>query len=136
MNNPLTFYEFEKLAALINGICLLIVMVLYTVFIRIDLLSTFVIGIIVALLACFVIAFLRPSKAERLLANRVRLWNAKHIAMDLSISLACALTGFLTTVIYVKVDIAILMIVLLSGYLGINLGHLAKIKYRYRKHEL
>lgn len=134
MKNSLSTYEFEKLAALIEIFCLLVLIVLYAIFIRVNLFSTFVIGVIIAIVIGFVMTFFWFSKAERtVLESGVRLWNAKRMVIYLFFPFACTFVGLVTTVIYLKDDIARLMIVILSCYLGFNLGGIAKVKYRYRK---
>lgn len=130
MNKLLTLYEFGKLATMIEGICLFVLVVLYAVTVRVEEFTIFGIDI-GALFVSFVIAFFFTSKAERVLQDgEVKLWSTKRIAIYLFFPTACALAGLITMVVYVNINIAILMVVLLTIYFGTSLGRLVKIVFR------
>ena len=137
MNISLGIYEFHKLFALVNSICLLVLITLFVVFAKSGILSApiFIIGILFAdLIICFVISFVWFTKAERmLLEGGVRLWTIKRTAVALFFPLACTLTGIYTIFFNAKTHIAITMIMVLVGYLGFELGDMAKIAVRYRR---
>jgi len=136
MKVSLNIYEFKKLDAIINGVCLSVLFVLYVLFMKSKIPSVFVLLLAVPILIIIsmVIAFLWSRKAERtLLEGDVKFLNVRPIAMSLFFSLACLLTGVLAIAIYANSHIASLMIIVLSGYFGTNLGNIVKFVFRYSK---
>ena len=138
MNISLGIYEFYKLNAVIHGISLAVLIILFAFAVRLGALFDFILsGTLLADLAInSIVAFTWFGKAERtLLESDVKLWTAKRMAPLLFISIACALVGIFTMTIYPKTNIALSMMVILTGFLGIDLGHLAKINVRYKRNE-
>ncbi|MGB9430178.1 MAG: hypothetical protein WCC11_09965 [Gammaproteobacteria bacterium] len=128
--------EFEKLAAIINGICLSVLIVLYALFNKSEMPSVFALlfVVLIIIIISLVIAFLWAREAERTLQESgARFWNARRIAIALGISLACTLAGIVTIFVYPNNHITIVIILALSFYFGTDLGQLAKIIFRYRK---
>lgn len=136
MKISLSIYEFEKVDAIINGVCLSVLFVLYVLFMKSEIPSVFVLllAVPIIIIISMVIAFLWTKKAERtLLEGDVKFLNVRFIAISLCISIVCLLTGVLAIAIYPNSHIANLMIIVLSGYFGTNLGNIVKFVFRYRK---
>lgn len=117
VNISLGIYEFYKLNAVIHGICLGVLIILFIFLVKLEPLLKFTIGgiLLAGMAVDAVIAFAWFGKAERiLLEGDVKLWTAKRMAPLLFMSVACALIGIVTMTIYPKTEIAIAMIVIFA----------------------
>lgn len=132
----LGMYEFEKLDAIVNGVCLSILIVLYAFHVKNAIPSTLVIllAALIVIIIRMIIVFLWTRKAERiLLESGGKFWNVRRITIFLSISFTCTVVGILTISISPSNHIAVVMILVLSIYFGTNLGRVAKIAFKYKK---
>jgi amino acid permease len=132
----LSIYEFQKLGAIVNGICLSILILLYTLLIKNENSGALVIliGALITTVISLILAFLLTRRSERpLLESGAKYWNARGITISLSISFACTLVGILAIAAFSNRDTATGMIVVLSYYFGTNLGNLIKIAFRFKK---
>ncbi len=135
MRIPLGYYDYEKFDAIINGICLSCLFVLNSLLTKSEIPSTFVLllAVLIIITISMVIHILWTGKAERMLVEGdVKFWTVRRIAISLCFSFACTLAGVFTLVIYTNNNITILMIVVLSGYLGNNVGQIVKFAFRYK----
>ncbi|HKT31290.1 MAG TPA: hypothetical protein VJS89_02205 [Gammaproteobacteria bacterium] len=138
MNISLGIYEFYKLNAVIHAICLVVLIILFVFLVKLEPLLKFILGgvLLVDLCVNFAVNFAWFGKAERILfESDVKMWTAKRVVPLLFISVVCALVGIVTMTIYPKAEIAMAMIVIFTGFLGIDLGHLVKITVRYKPKE-
>ncbi|MBU6510124.1 MAG: hypothetical protein KGL98_07325 [Gammaproteobacteria bacterium] len=139
MSISLGTYEFYKLNAVVHGICLGVLIILFVFLVKLEPFFKFTIlggSLFAGLSVNFILAFAWFGKVERILLDGdVKLWTVKRMAPLLFMSVVCALVGIVMMTIYPKTDIAIAMIVIFTGFLGIDLGHLAKINVRYKRKE-
>ena len=135
MRMPLGLYDYEKLNAIINGLCLSVLIVLYVFLRKSGIPSAFVLLIFVPIqiVVGMIIRFLWTSNAERtLLRNDVKYWNARRIAISLCFPFACTLAGVVAIAFYPTNDIATMMIIVLSLFFGTHVGSMVKIVFRYK----
>jgi len=132
----LSVYDFEKLMATVNGICLSVLIVLYDFLIKNNDpdVITLLFAVLIAVIISLIIALLWTRKTERMLVESgEKYWNARGIGISLCISFACTLVGILTIVTFPKRDIAVAAIIGLSYCFGADVGRLIKIVFSYKR---
>jgi|SRR5215469_1410894 len=131
-------HEFEKLGAVVNGACLSILLVLYALLAR-DMtpsLAVMLLAVLIITTIQIVITFLWTRKGERiLLESGAKIWTLRRMSMFLSLSFGCTLVGIIAIAAFRSIDVAELMIVVLSFYFSTNLGRLVKISIKYKRSE-
>ena len=134
MRIALTSYEYYKLQALINGLCLSLLFMLYVFLIKSEIPSMFVllIAVPIDIILSMLVAFILTSVFERIARGKLEVVNVRHMAISVCFPLACILAGVIAIAIFQNSNIASLMIIVLSGYFGFYLGRLVKFRFRYK----
>ena len=133
MNNSLTFYEFRKLAALVECVCLFVLVALFVLLTK-DITTMYLLTApAVTLVVSGFMTFFQKNKAERTLdmAN-VKFFNVTRSIIYLALPIGCTLAGLFELISARNYGITVVTLVCVAGFLGGNVGSIVKTGFVLR----
>ncbi|MHB8406253.1 MAG: hypothetical protein ACYDCJ_12600 [Gammaproteobacteria bacterium] len=133
MNYSLTFYEFRKLAALVECVCLCVLVALFVLLTK-DIKTMYLLTWpAITLVVSGFMTFFQKNKAERTLEMaKVKFFNTTRSTIYLALPIGCTLAGLFELVLARNYEITVVTLVCVAGFLGRNAGSIVKTRFVLR----